>query len=105
MSERLDDERPTRTAARLPARRRLVPARRRERGSVVLWVLLMLTILLTFGAFAIDVPRVAAVRNELQNAADAAALARAAVLASGSSRPPWTNSASANTAAGSLDAS
>ncbi len=41
----------------------------------MLWFVLFLPVLLLFGAFAIDLPRVAAARNELQNAADAAALA------------------------------
>lgn len=78
---------------------------RRQRGSVPLWFLLTVTILLTFGAFAVDLPRVATVRNELQNAADAAALAGASKLLSGSSGPDWPDAASATSAAVSLNTS
>ncbi|MBU6486753.1 MAG: pilus assembly protein TadE [Burkholderiales bacterium] len=78
---------------------------RRQRGSVPLWFLLTVTILLTFGAFAVDLPRVATVRNELQNAADAAALAGASKLLSGSSGPDWSDAANATSAAVSLNAS
>lgn len=79
--------------------------RRRQRGSVSLWFLLTVTILLTFGAFAVDLPRVATVRNELQNAADAAALAGASKLLSGTDGPDWPDAASATTTAVSLNAS
>ena len=89
---------PHRAACRAPR-----PAR--EQGSVVLWFLLMVIVLMTFGAFAIDVPRASTVRNELQNAADAAALAGAAALTSGISGPAWANAASATAAAVSLNAS
>jgi Flp pilus assembly protein TadG len=78
---------------------------RRQRGSIPLWFLLTVTILLTFGAFAVDLPRVATVRNELQNAADAAALAGASKLLSGSSGPDWPDAASATSAAVSLNTS
>jgi hypothetical protein len=71
----------------------------------VLWFLFLMTMLMVFGAFAIDVPRVATVRTELQNAADAAALAGAAVLTSGTSGPDWAGAASATNAAVSLNAS
>ncbi|MGN7979612.1 TadG family pilus assembly protein [Burkholderia sp. 22313] len=54
----------------------------RERGSVALFFLMFLIPLLSFGAFAIDVAWVAAVRNQLQNAADAAALAAADAMMS-----------------------
>ncbi|KAA0087403.1 pilus assembly protein TadE [Paraburkholderia sp. T12-10] len=78
---------------------------RRQRGSVQLWFVLTVPVLLTFGAFAIDLPRVATVRNELQNAADAAALAGASKLLSGSSGPDWPDAASATNAAVSLNTS
>lgn len=78
---------------------------RRQRGSVPLWFLLTVSILLTFGAFAVDLPRVATVRNELQNAADAAALAGASKLLSGGSGPDWSDAANATSAAVSLNAS
>lgn len=75
-----------------------------ERGSIVLWFLFLLAILMTFGAFAVDLPRVATVRNELQNAADAAALAGAARLTAGSAGPNWAAAASATAAATPLNA-
>ncbi|MGG1944799.1 TadG family pilus assembly protein [Trinickia sp. NRRL B-1857] len=84
--------------------RRFAP-RARQAGSVPLWFLLTAAILLTFGAFAVDLPRVATVRNELQNAADAAALAGAAKLIDGSSGPDWPDAASATSTAVSLNAS
>lgn len=62
-------------------------------------------ILLTLGAFAVDLPRVATVRNELQNAADAAALAGAAKLLPSGSGPDWPSAASTTSAAVSLNAS
>lgn len=77
----------------------------RERGSVVLWFLLMVALIMTFGAFAIDLPRVATARNELQNAADAAALSGAAQLLAGTAGPDWTDAASATSAAVALNAS
>lgn len=77
----------------------------RERGSVVLWFLLTVTLVMVFGAFAIDMPRVATVRNELQNAADAAALAGASALTSGTGGPVWTSAAGAAAGAVSLNAS
>ncbi|MCS3395664.1 TadG family pilus assembly protein [Burkholderia thailandensis] len=86
-------------------RRAAAAACHRERGSVVLWFLLFLPVLLLFGAFAIDLPRVATARNELQNAADAAALAGAASLESSAGAPVWAAAASAASAALSLNAS
>jgi Flp pilus assembly protein TadG len=59
----------------------------------------MLTALLMFGAFAIDVPRVFTVTGELQNAADAAALAGAGALTTGTSGPNWSGAATAANAA------
>ncbi|RDU99697.1 TadG family pilus assembly protein [Trinickia dinghuensis] len=81
------------------------PSRRRQRGSVPLWFVLTAPILLMFGAFAVDMPRVTTVRNELQNAADAAALAGASKLIDSSSGPDWANAASETSAAVSLNAS
>lgn len=60
--------------------RALGPAR--QRGSVALFFLLFLIPLLSFGALAIDIAWVATVRNQLQNAADAAALAGADAMMS-----------------------
>lgn len=62
-------------------------------------------ILLTLGAFAVDLPRVATVRNELQNAADAAALTGAAKLLPSGSGPDWPSAASTTSTAVSLNAS
>ncbi|CAN7491227.1 pilus assembly protein TadG-related protein [Trinickia sp. LjRoot230] len=80
-------------------------ARRAERGSATLWFLFLVSVLLTFGAFAVDLPRVATVRNELQNAADAAALAGAAQLRAGGDGPDWAGAASATSAAVPLNSS
>lgn len=64
---------------------RLIPSIRRiltgQRGAVLILVaLLLLFVLLGFAAFAIDFGYSYVVKNELQNAADAAALAGASVL-------------------------
>jgi len=68
-------------------------------------LLFTLTLLLMFGAFAVDVPRVFAVNHELQNAADAAALAGAGALTTGSSVPNWTAAAASAAAAVPLNGS
>lgn len=57
----------------------------RRRGSVVVYALLAMGISFPFLALAIDLGRIAVVRAELQNAADAAALAGASVLRNGQS--------------------
>jgi Flp pilus assembly protein TadG len=46
-----------------------------QRGSVIIWFALLLPVLLGFAALAIDLARLNLARVELQNAADAAALA------------------------------
>nr|WP_244099842.1 TadG family pilus assembly protein [Burkholderia ambifaria] len=76
--------------------------RARQSGSVALFFVLFLIPLLSFGALAIDIAWLTVVKNELQNAADAAALAGAAKLtSSGSSTLNWTQAAAAaNTAVG-----
>lgn len=62
--------------------------------------------MLMFGAFAIGLARVSVVRNELQNAADAAALAGASgLIAAGSSTPGWAAASTAATSAIALNAS
>ncbi|MDB5774077.1 MAG: pilus assembly protein TadE [Herbaspirillum sp.] len=59
-----------------------------------------------FGAFAIGIARVSVVRNELQNAADAAALAGASGLtAKDSGAPAWAAASAAATSAITLNAS
>src|ERR1700737_4884763 len=86
--------------------RRALPARRRQQGSVVLFFAGFLIPLLMFGAFAINLARVSVVRNELQNAADAAALAGAWQLSTtGSGTPNWAAAAAATTAAIALNSS
>ncbi|MDN7440249.1 TadG family pilus assembly protein [Burkholderia cepacia] len=54
----------------------------RQRGSVALFFLMFLIPLLSFGALAIDIAWVVTVNNQLQNAADAAALAGADAMMS-----------------------
>ena len=76
-----------------------------ERGMVAVAVALLLVGLLSFGALALDISSLLMVRNELQNAADAGALAAARRLyvASGAAINPGANAigvaaAKANTA-------
>ncbi|WP_226377204.1 MULTISPECIES: TadG family pilus assembly protein [Burkholderia] len=71
-----------------------------------MFFLLFLIPLLSFGAFAIDVARVAVVRNELQNAADAAALTGAAALMQSiDTGPNWAQAVSTANGAVALNAS
>jgi len=82
------------------------PPLRRQRGSVVLFFVGFLIPLMMFGAFAINLARVSVVRNELQNAADAAALAGASgLLAAGSGTPAWAAASATATSAIALNAS
>lgn len=90
------------TALRHIARR---SPRRQQQGSVVLFFLLFLTALLSFGAFAINVAHVDVVRNEMQNAADAAALAGAGALLGSAAGPTWTSGQTAALGAIGLNAS
>jgi hypothetical protein len=53
---------------------------RRERGVVIIWVAFFLLLMLGFVAIGIDVAKLMATRTELQNAADAAALAGASAI-------------------------
>ena len=53
---------------------------RREKGVIAILIALLLPIMIGFGAFAIDLSYRFLVRSELQNAADATALAAAACL-------------------------
>ncbi|AKM01870.1 pilus assembly protein TadE [Burkholderia pyrrocinia] len=67
-----------------------------QHGSVALFFLLFLIPLLSFGALAIDIAWISVVKNELQNAADAAALAGAAKLTSaGGTALNWSQAAAA----------
>jgi hypothetical protein len=54
--------------------------RRRQRGVVMIWMAMFLLGILGFIALGIDTAKVAAARTQLQNAADAAALAGASAL-------------------------
>jgi hypothetical protein len=60
---------------------------RRQRGAVTILVALMLTVLLAFAALAIDIGYAMVVRNELQNAADAAAMTGAGYIYKGTPQP------------------
>ena len=51
--------------------------RRGERGNVLVWTALFMLIMLMFVALGVDTAKIAATRSQLQNAADAAALAGA----------------------------
>jgi len=53
---------------------------RGERGAVIIWLTLFLLVLIGFGSLSVDVAKLAATRTQLQNAADAAALAGASAL-------------------------
>ncbi len=59
-----------------------------QRGVVLPLVAILLIVLLAFAAIAVDLGYMHVVKNELQNAADAAALAGAAVLFNPSNNPP-----------------
>lgn len=61
----------------------IAPRAGNARGAVVVLFVLILPVLLGFTAFALDLARLVTVRAELQNAADAAALAGARALVSG----------------------
>jgi hypothetical protein len=68
---------------------------RDQSGSVIVIVAILLTVLLGFAALAVDIGRLMVAKNELQNAADAAALAGASHLypqipPSSPSPPDWT---------------
>ena len=54
-----------------------------ERGAVLVWVALMLTVLIGVGALVIDAGALYTEKRQLQNGADAAALAVAADCANG----------------------
>ena len=64
-------------------------SRKNERGVVIIWTAFFMVLMLGFVAIGIDVAKVMATRTELQNAADAAALAGASALnlATGQVRP------------------
>lgn len=72
-------------------------SRRRQKGAVAVTVAVFMVFLLGTAALAIDIGNLMVARNELQNAADAAALAGAGCLKprtechnSGATQPDWT---------------
>jgi hypothetical protein len=69
----------------------------KPRGSVAVIVAAALTVLLTVAAFAVDLGNVFVSRNELQNSADAGALAGAARLANADGTLAWQASVSVAT--------
>jgi Flp pilus assembly protein TadG len=68
----------------------LLPRWRRQRGATVIFIAVGMVMLLAFTALAIDIGYVLVVRNELQNDADAAALAGARDLFPANPKPNWT---------------
>lgn len=71
-------------------------AKKTQRGSAIVFVVLVLPVLLAFTALAIDFGRGFVVKNELQNAADAAALAGASALTTKTPDAPDANYAHPN---------
>ena len=69
------------------------------RGSIVFLLAIMMPALLLFAMLTIDLGHLIVVKQELQNASDAAALAGAGSLSSGLTYPNWTASQSAATTA------
>ena len=55
-------------------------SRRNQRGAVIIWLTLFLLVLIGFGSLSVDIAKLAAARTQLENAADAAALAGASAL-------------------------
>jgi type II secretory pathway pseudopilin PulG len=76
------------------------PLPRRQRGSVVVLFALLLPVLLGFTALAVDISRIQLTKQELQNAADAAALAGAAMLNAPGGETPYNWTAATQTATG-----
>lgn len=70
----------------------------RQKGSVMLVFVLLLPILLGFTGLAVDISRVLQAKQELQNAADAAALAGAAALDDAGGDVPYNWTAAAHDA-------
>lgn len=72
----------------------------RQRGAVILLYVMLLPVLLGFTALAVDISRVQLAKQEMQNAADAAALAGAAMLNTTGGETPYNWSAATQTATG-----
>lgn len=58
-----------------------------QRGATAIWFALILPVLLGFAALAVDLARLHMIKNELQNAADASALAGAQALSAAGGNP------------------
>jgi uncharacterized membrane protein len=79
-----------------------------QRGAAAAIFVVMLSVALAAGAFALDFGHLLLVRNELQNAADAAALAGAGALHGGApeaNKPNWTQGEITSTGVTRLNAS
>lgn len=72
---------------------------RRQRGAIAIYIALLLPVMLGFVALSVDIARTLVVRNQLQNAADAAALAGAGQLQWTNTSTTWANATSKATAA------
>ena len=83
--------------------RRASPAK--QRGAIAVLVALMLVVLMGFTSLAVDLAFGLVVRNELQNAADAAALAGAGWLYRDGAAPNWVAATDAASAAIALNQS
>ncbi|CAH0441802.1 pilus assembly protein TadG-related protein [Ralstonia pseudosolanacearum] len=83
----------------------LRPRTRRQRGAVGIIAPMLLIVFLSIGVMAVDIAHLFVVRNELQNAADAAALAGAAGLYPANPKPNWSNGVAQGTSAVKLNAS
>ncbi|MDF3883910.1 TadG family pilus assembly protein [Cupriavidus basilensis] len=75
-----------------------------QRGAVAAMTPFLLIFMLAFAALAIDVARLLIVRNQLQNAADAAALVGAGGLYPANPKPNWSNGVTQGTSAITLNA-
>ncbi len=75
----------------------------RQRGAVGIMMPMLMISILSIGAVAIDVAHLVIARNELQNAADAAALAGAAGLYPANPTPQWSAGVTKGTSAISLN--
>lgn len=60
--------------------RRTTPALRSQRGSVLVWMALLIAVMIGFVALGVDIGKAVATKGQLQNAADAAALAAASAI-------------------------
>ena len=76
------------------------PQPRRQRGSMMVLFAMLLPVLLGFTALSVDISRIQLTKQELQNAADAAALAGAAMLNAPGGETPYNWTSATQTATG-----